>query len=79
MDAAVHRSYVATNAFVSIGRVRQISVLVSGEVNVPGQRLLTGLSTAVDALLLSGGVKKTGSLRNVRIQRGGREYVVEPL
>ena len=26
---------------------------------------------------LSGGVKKTGSLRNVRIQRGGREYTVD--
>ena len=77
LDAAVHRAYVASNASVSVGRVRQISVLVSGEVNEPGQRLLTGLSSAVDALLLSGGVRKTGSLRNVRIQRGGHEYMVD--
>ena len=77
LEAAVHRSYVATEASVSIGRVRQISVLVSGEVNVPGQRLLTGLSSAVDALLLSGGVRKTGSLRNIRISRGGHEYSVD--
>ncbi|HVV27166.1 MAG TPA: SLBB domain-containing protein [Rhizomicrobium sp.] len=77
LDSAIRRAYVATNASVSVGRVRQISVLVSGEVNNPGQRLLTGLSSAVDALLLSGGVKKTGSLRNVRIQRGGREYTVD--
>lgn len=77
LDAAVHRAYVATNASISIGRVRQISVLVSGEVNSPGQRLLTGLSSVVDALLLSGGVKKTGSLRDVRIQRGGREFAVD--
>jgi protein involved in polysaccharide export with SLBB domain len=77
VEAAVRRAYVATSAFVSIGRVRQISVLVSGEVNYPGQRLVTGLSSAVDALLLSGGVKKTGSLRNIRIQRGGHEYPVD--
>jgi protein involved in polysaccharide export with SLBB domain len=77
VEASVRRAYVATSAFVSIGRVRQINVLVSGEVNMPGQRLLTGLSSAVDALLISGGVKKTGSLRNVRIQRGGREYAVD--
>ncbi len=77
IDAAVRRAYVATNAFVSIGRVRQISVLVAGEVNNPGQRLVTGLSSVVDALLLSGGVKKTGSLRNVRIERGGRQIVVD--
>lgn len=77
LDAAVNRSYVATSASVSVGRVRQISVLVSGEVIEPGQRLLTGLSTAVDALVLSGGVKKTGSLRSVRIQRAGRTYNVD--
>lgn len=77
MEAAVHRSYVATSAFVSIGQVRQISVLVSGEVNVPGQRLATGLSSVVDAILLSGGIKKTGSLRNIVIQRRGRRDVID--
>jgi len=77
VEAAVRRAYVATNAFVSVGRVRQISVLVSGEVNNPGQRLVTGLSSVVDALLLSGGVRKTGSLRSVRIERGGRAINVD--
>lgn len=77
LEAAVHRAYVATDASVSIGRVRQISVQVSGEINVPGQRLLTGLSSAVDAILVSGGVKKTGSLRNIRIQRGGKEQSID--
>lgn len=77
LEAAVRRAYVATEATVSVATVRQISVLVSGEVNNPGQRTLSGLSSAVDALLLSGGVRKTGSLRNVRIQRSGREYNVD--
>jgi protein involved in polysaccharide export with SLBB domain len=77
VEAAVRRAYVATDAFVSVATVRQISVLVSGAVDNPGSRTISGLSSAVDALLLSGGVKKTGSLRNIRIQRGGREYVVD--
>jgi len=77
VDAAVHRAYVASTASTAIGRVRQISVLVSGEVNSPGQRLVTGLSSVVDALLLSGGVKKTGSLRGVRIQRKGQILSVD--
>lgn len=77
LEAAVRRAYVATEAAVSVATVRQISVLVSGEVNNPGQRTLSGLSSAVDALLLSGGVRKTGSLRSVRIQRAGREYNVD--
>jgi polysaccharide export outer membrane protein len=77
IEAAIRRAYIATNASISVGRVRQISVLVSGEVNSPGQRLVTGLSSVVDALLLSGGIRKTGSLRNVRIQRGGHEFAVD--
>lgn len=74
---AIHRAYVSTEGYISVGRLRQISVLVSGEVGSPGVRTLTGLSTAVDAILVSGGVKKTGSLRNVRIIRGGREIPVD--
>jgi polysaccharide export outer membrane protein len=77
VDSAIHRAYVASTASTALGRVRQISVLVSGEVNVPGQRLVTGLSSVVDALLLSNGIKKSGSLRNVRIQRAGQVYVVD--
>jgi protein involved in polysaccharide export with SLBB domain len=77
IEAAVRRAYVATNAYVSVARVRQISVLVSGEVEVPGPRIVPGLASVVDALVLSGGVKKTGSLRNVRIQRGNRTIVVD--
>lgn len=77
LEAAVHRAYVATDAAVSIATVRQISVLVSGEVNNPGQRTMSGLGSVVDALLLSGGVRKTGSLRNIRILRAGREYPVD--
>jgi protein involved in polysaccharide export with SLBB domain len=77
LEAAVHRSYVATDAFLSLGQVRQVSVLVSGDVNNPGQRTLSGLSSVVDAILLSGGIKKSGSLRNIRVDRGGRQFTVD--
>jgi protein involved in polysaccharide export with SLBB domain len=74
---AIHRAYVSTEGFVTIGRIRQISVLVGGEVGNPGVRTLTGLSTVVDALSISGGIKKTGSLRNVQIVRGNRTFSVD--
>ena len=66
------KQMIGTQAFVSIGTVRQIAVLVTGEVAAPGLRTLTGLNTPLDALLLSGGIKKTGSLRNVVLVRGAR-------
>ncbi len=74
---AVHRAYVSTEGFVSIGHLKQISVLVSGEVYSPGVRILSGLSTAVDAILVSGGIKKVGSLRNVYIVRGDRRIPID--
>lgn len=75
--AAIHRAYISTEGYVSIGRVRQVSVLVAGEVNNPGTRIVTGLSTPADAILISGGVKKTGSLRAVKLVRNGRETTVD--
>ena len=77
LGSAVQRAYVATSASVSVGRIRQISVLVSGEVNNPGQRSITGLSSVVDAIFLSGGIKKSGSLRDIRVIRGSSQHSVD--
>ncbi|MGN6516060.1 MAG: SLBB domain-containing protein [Rhizomicrobium sp.] len=74
---AIQRAYIQTQAYVTIGALRQVSVSVTGEVNNPGVRLVNGLSSVVDAILLSGGVKKTGSLRNVRLVRNGRATVID--
>ena len=70
-------AFINTRSYISIATVRQISVLVSGEVNVPGMRMLSGLSTPLDALFLSGGVSKTGSLRNIVVVRGGRAIKID--
>ncbi len=77
LAAAVQRAYVATEAFASLGSVRQIRVTVGGEVNNPGLRVMTGLASVMDAILISSGIKKTGSLRNVHILRGGRRINVD--
>lgn len=77
LTAAVQRSYVATQAFVTLGRVRQIRVTVGGEVNNPGLRVMTGLASAVDAIFISQGIKKTGSLRNIQILRNGQRIRVD--
>ena len=68
----ISKTLMGTRGYISIGTVRQIAVLVTGEVASPGVRTLTGLNTPLDALLLSGGIKKTGSLRNVTIVRGSK-------
>jgi protein involved in polysaccharide export with SLBB domain len=77
LEARVAQAFVQTNAFVSLSEIRQVSVLVSGEVRAPGVRILSALSSPLDAILLSGGVNKTGSLRNVTVQSGGNSRNID--
>lgn len=77
LASAVKRSYVSTQVYVSLTRLRQVSVIVAGDVFVPGTRLVTGLSTPLDAILLSGGIRKTGSLRNITLVRRGQRTSID--
>ena len=77
LAAAVQRSYVVTQAFASIAQLRQATVMVAGEVAIPGMRVLTGLNNPLDAILLSGGVKKSGSLRTITLVRQGRTIPID--
>lgn len=72
LQSAVKQAYISTSVYVSVGQLRRVSVTVAGEVNSPGVKQATGLSTPLDALVLALGVKKSGSLRNIRVIRGGR-------
>lgn len=74
LEGAVRQAYGNTRTFVTLSQVRQISVLVVGNVRNPGQQVLSGLSTVVDALNLAGGVRKTGSLRDITVVRRGRTF-----
>ena len=77
LASRVSAQFLGTKTYVSVANIRQISVLVTGEVNVPGMRTLTSLNTALDALVLSGGVKKTGTLRGIYIARGARRIPLD--
>lgn len=66
-----------TEAFVSLSSVRQIGVLVVGHVKRPGKKTLTVFHTVLDALMQSGGVKKDGSLRQIKLVRDGRSTIID--
>jgi len=53
-------------------RVRSMRIFVLGEANQPGAFTVSSLSTMINALFVSGGVKKIGSLRNIQLKRKGR-------
>lgn len=59
---------------VSLGEVRTILVNVLGEVEMPGTYRLSSFATVFNALYMAGGVTDIGSLRQVKIMRGGQDF-----
>lgn len=66
-----------TEIFVNLAEMRDIGVLVVGQVEQPGRHLLNSSKTVLDALIAAGGIKKTGSLRNIRLVRDGRNQMID--
>lgn len=68
---------INTQIYVSLAKVRQINVLVAGNVDQPGMKTLSAFHTVLDALIQSGGVRKDGSLRNIKLVRGGMSTPID--
>ena len=77
LQAATRRTLLGTEVYVSLGSVRSATVFVGGEVERPGQYNLTALSDISAALAQAGGVRRSGSLRKVRIVRAGGSITVD--
>lgn len=76
IEHRVGHELIGTRANVTMGDLRSIRVFVLGEAQKPGSYTVSGLSTMTNALFVSGGVKKIGSLRNIELKRNGRLVTV---
>jgi polysaccharide export outer membrane protein len=72
IEQRVAKQLVGSRVSVTMGELRSIRVFVLGEAEKPGSYTVSGLSTMTNALFVSGGVKKIGSLRNIELKRNGR-------
>lgn len=63
---------LSTDVKVSLGQIRTIQVNIMGEVARPGTYALSSFSTVFHALYKAGGMSQMGSLRNIKVVRGGR-------
>ena len=66
-------SMAGVSSDVSLGQMKGVRVSVVGEVRVPGWYSVGSMQTSLQALSLAGGVKDIGSLRRIKINRGGKE------
>jgi protein involved in polysaccharide export with SLBB domain len=68
---SVAQRMIGMKASISMGELKSIRVFVLGEAYVPGSYVVSSLSTITNALVLSGGISETGSLRNIQLKRKG--------
>ncbi len=69
--------YYNTDVFISLDKTRKISVTISGDVNQPGTITLSSFDTVMDALSKSGGIQKTGTLRQIKLMRGNSSTLID--
>ncbi len=60
-----------SNLMIELGQLKSINVFFSGEIQNPGINLIHPFSDVFTAIIQAGGVKNSGTLRNVQIIRSG--------
>jgi len=72
VDSSVHRVFRNYELNVSLGRLRSIQVFVVGQAKRPGNYTISGLSTLLNALFVTGGPTTKGSMRQIELRRNDR-------
>lgn len=73
----INNSFIGTEAFISLNKIRDVNVLIAGNAKNPGIYTLTGNSNILHALSASGGVGEFGSYREINLIRNNK--VIETL
>ncbi|OEE77723.1 SLBB domain-containing protein [Vibrio genomosp. F6] len=68
----IKQKIMGVDVVVSMGAMRAMQVFIVGETTQPGAYNVNGLTSMTQALLASGGIKETGSLRNIQLKRKGK-------
>ncbi len=71
LQDTVARQMIGVKASITLGELRSIRVFVLGDAHRPGSYTVSSLSTITNALFVSGGITKIGSLRNIQLKRKG--------
>ncbi|MEM7421668.1 MAG: polysaccharide biosynthesis/export family protein, partial [Pseudomonadota bacterium] len=71
ISEAIETRRIGIKTIVTLSEFRSIQIMLVGEVSKPGSYSVSGFSTLINALVSSGGVKRTGSLRNIQVKRHG--------
>ncbi len=73
LRSRIGQFYADCEVSLALGENRSINVQVLGEVKMPGTFTISSLSSAFNALYAAGGISEIGTVRNIKIYRGGRQ------
>ena len=71
LKKAVGKIFKSFELSASIAQTRSVQIYVVGHALRPGSYSLSAMSTMLNALFASGGPAVTGSMRNIKLKRGG--------
>jgi len=69
----VSQSFIGVEAYVTLAKVRDVQIIMSGNVYNPGSYTLNGNSNIFHALSVSGGPSESGSFRSIDLIRNNKK------
>ena len=63
---------IGVKTAITLSNLQTIQITLVGEVEKPGIYTVSGLSSLINTIISTGGVKQTGSLRNIQLRRSQR-------
>ncbi len=75
LNRKLSKKFKRFNVDVSVGKLRNFPVYISGYVNKPGIVMAKGTYTVLEVLVAAGGISKNGSLRKIVLRRATGEEI----
>ena len=72
IKTTISNQLIGTKVTVTLGALRSIDIFVLGAANNPGMFSISALSTLTNAIIKSGGIDVSGSLRDIKLKRNGK-------
>ena len=73
IKAKYKSAFIGIDVVVTLSQIRDINVLITGDVQFPGIYTLAGNSNVLQVLNMAGGITENGSLRTITIKRKNKE------
>jgi len=72
LRGAISQQFTGFELSVGLGQLRTIQIFVLGQAKAPGVYTISSLSTLVNALFMSGGPSRNGTMRDIQVKRDGK-------